>query len=362
MIKQLCAIALFAILSEVSWAEGIGVIKSLTGDVSVERDLQTHASDVAVGFSLHNFDRVTTGADGIAQIVLTAASGVGATITAKSDTSLVFEMQVDSGVKQEAIELLNGSISLEVQPLAAASEFYVRTEGALLRNRGTQFDVTTAVSGDVLVSVNEGTVQCEDANGDILFAVPQRAVEMTEGGVFRNLPVEPSHIGAFRATWAAQRVAAFRTGAQQIALGYAERFIALQPQFDAAYRALMSHRETLDRWYSEDRAAGSTGDIAASRTSLVGADLLHMRRIQFVFERVVNRITRLEHYYEHVARWQDTPQVSFARFFAEFQNQVADIAGRLDTVRYISKLYVQHGGALQLDSVPPIRTGLQTVQ
>ena len=62
MIKHLCAMLLLAFVSEAAWAQDLGVITSLRGNVSVERELQTHASDVAAGFSLQNFDRVTTGA------------------------------------------------------------------------------------------------------------------------------------------------------------------------------------------------------------------------------------------------------------------------------------------------------------
>jgi len=344
---------LLAFVSEAAWAQDLGVITSLRGNVSVERDLQTRVSDVAAGFSLQNFDRVTTGADGAAQIALSPASGLAATITVKSNSSLVVELQAKSGLKQAAIGLLTGSIDLAMQSSAVASELYVRTEGALLRISSTKSEVTTTLSGDLLVSVNEGTIQCEDANGDILFAVPQRAVEMIEGGVFRNVPVQPAHIDAFRNSWAAQRYAAFRTNAQQIASRYAERFIALRSQFDVAYRALMAHRQTLDQWFSEDLAGKSSPDGSASRTASIATGLLHIRRLQFAFERVVNRINGIERYYEEVGRWKDTPQFAFARFFAEFQNQKAQIAERMDTVRYVSKLYVQRGGKVQLDSIPP---------
>ncbi len=336
-------------------ADSIGQVTFLQGSVEIVRGDQTHTSDVDFGFSLENFDQITTGADGVAQLTLDPATGFDATITVQPDTTFNLDLgETDTG-KSGALELMAGSVGLKVQKLSDAAQFEVRSSNAVMGIRGTEFDVATAVSGDLLVTVNEGRVECQDTAGETLFADSERAVENVVDGDFHTLPVAPGKTDDFRRTWMERRIAAFRNNAPQLLGRYAGRYALLRVRFDHAYESLLAKREILDRWFQEDRQRrlASRAQTLNERRQ-IESGLLQLRRIDYVFSRLYYRILALRRYYLTVSRWPDLPGFSAQEFFQRVENDRPQIIERLRTVRYVSKLFVNRQGALPLERLRDI--------
>lgn len=331
-------------------ADSVGEISFLQGSVEIVRGEQSHTSDVDFGFVLENFDQITTGSDGLAEVTLDGSTGFQGTITVQPDTTFYLDLgNTDSG-RSGAVELMAGSVGLQVQKLAEADQFEVRSSNVVMGIRGTKFDVTTAVSGDLLVTVDEGRVECEDSAGSTLFAEPERAVEQVVDGGFQTLPMAVGKGAELRRAWMERRVAAFRAAAPRLIRQTALRYALLRARFDRAYESLMANRDILDKWYQEDRRQQQeeSSQALAERRSVVGA-LIAVRRTEYLFSRLFYRILALRRYYFNVARWNDPPGFSTQQFFRRVENDRGQIAERLRTARYVAKLFVKRSGTLPLE-------------
>jgi len=336
-------------------ADSIGQVSYLQGSVEVVRGDQTHTSDVDFGFSLENFDQITTGSDGVAQLTLDPATGFDATITVQPDTTFNLNLGESDTGKTGALELMAGSVGLKVQKLADSAQFEVRSANAVMGIRGTEFDVATAVSGDLLVTVSEGRVECQDTTGETLYAEPERAVESVVDGDFHTLPVSAGKTIEFRRAWMESRITAFRNNAPQILRRYSVRYDLLRTRFDRAYELLMAKRDVLDRWFQEDRQqrVASRAQMLNESRQIEGG-LLHLRRVDYVFSRLYYRILAMRRYYLTVVRWNDLPGFSAQEFFRRVENDRPQITERLRTVRYVSKLFVKRQGGLPLERLRDI--------
>ncbi len=339
-------------------ADTVGNISSIQGQVSLSRGNQIHSNDLSIGFSLQNFDQITTGGDGIVQVQLDPASGLDGTLTVQPGTTVSIEISAANEGRQAALELMSGMITVKITDSAASLPFAVRTNAAVMKVRGAEFDVATTIAGDMLVSVKAGTVVCEDETGAVLYAEPERAVEQLFGGGFRTRVIQTGKADAFRIEWMKQRLLTFQKAASQTANISVIRYRREKPQFDSAYAALMGQREIIDRWLSEDRSgAPAPQPVAAGEMSRISPDLDALRRIAFYFSRSFYRVKALEQYYQSATRWKNTQDVKFNRFFAEFDNEKGKIADRLQTVRYITRMYAERGGELPLSALPPVPQG-----
>lgn len=350
-----CLLLFLLGISGTASADSVGEISFLQGSVEVARGEQNHTSDVDFGFPLENFDQITTGSDGLVEVTLDGATGFEGTITVQPDTAFYIDLGPTDTGRSGAVELMAGSVGLTVRKLSPSDRFEVRSSNVVMGIRGTRFDVTTAVSGDLLVTVDEGRVACEDNAGSTLYAEPERAVEQLVDGGFQTVPVTAGKGDEFRRAWMERRLAAFREGAPRLIRAAALRYALLRSRFDRAYESLMANREILDRWFQEDRRQQpeDAAQALVERRRIMGA-LIQVRRTEYLFSRLYYRILALKRYYENVARWNDAPGFSTQQFFRRIENDRGRIAERLRTVRYIEKLFVKRGGTLALERLRDI--------
>mgnify|MGYP001191729312 CR=1 FL=1 len=135
-----------SILPVVAAAEGIGLVKITSGEVTIERGKERLAA--AVGLPVHQSDRIVTGPDG--SIGITLADN--AMLSAGPDSVLELEaFRFDPGTHQGKLEvsLESGTLSAIAGKIVEANPeaMKVRTPAAVLGVRGTEFAVHVEESG-----------------------------------------------------------------------------------------------------------------------------------------------------------------------------------------------------------------------
>jgi hypothetical protein len=317
-----------------------GEVDYLEGEVSVHRDGEIlQWPDVDIGLLLERYDLVETGMDGYAEVMVTRETGHESMVRVMQDTAFYFTVESMSTGDRVQFELLGGSLGLKVQKLTGTG-VTVATESAVLGVRGTDFTVTVAPEGSILVTCTEGQVACRNAMGQEFLAEPGRAVEQLRNKQLRELPVDPETIRGFADDWYRQKLDGFVPNAPAIIKGYARQYLEYLDRFNPAYQELMQHNRIFQRWAQDTRAGRSTGEAVKDKIEVSPA-LFRMRRVVFLLEREFFRISNLYRVYQ---RYDIAPErlwsgYSTDEFFREFQKQRRTVAWKLSQVRYILKLY-----------------------
>jgi hypothetical protein len=330
----------------------VGEITYMVAGATITRAGKNIKADF--GTVVENYDSITTTGKGLVEITLSPASGINGTIKVQPNSTLYIEMSSLQGSgKKGSVELLSGSLSTAVKKLSPQSKFEVRSQGAVMGVRGTQFDVVASAAGDVLVTCSEGRVSCEDDEGNSLFAEPGTVVERTAEGIFHDIPVRLSDLGKFQQTWNTEKIDAFKANANKAIADYAERYIELKTRFDQAYRTLLSQKTILDKWYREDarNQIGSTIEIMREKSAIV-RPLMNIKKVTFLFEPVYYRLLELEdlHKQGH-GKGSIGNNMTSDQFFRRLSNESVELKERMANIRYILKLYAKRNEGGLLDDI-----------
>ena len=337
------ALVLLAGLPAAAQAE-IGAIAYMEEGVEIDRNRETiPAWDVFIGMGVENYDLMRTDGTGYAEVELDSPRSAPSIVKISPNTSFYFEMNKIGRDDTTTIGLITGSLSVKVAKLSGRQNVEVATESALMGVRGTDFDVTLSPGGDILVTAEEGRVSCIDDSGQELFAEPGRVVEKRPGELFREVPVAVSDLETFQREWYADRLEVFKANALGAIKFYAGRYLRLKSRFDSAYGDLQGNTQILRKWYEEDRSGRIGGRMESMREKkeLIG-ELLELRKILYMFERVYFRLIELEGYYrEGYGRGQIEPGLSSAAFFNRFNREKRELGEKMAELRYITKLYAK---------------------
>jgi hypothetical protein len=346
--RRICMVALAALaaLALPAFAQNrIGEIVYLENEVALTRNSHTTA-EVDIGTALENYDLLSTGPTGYAEVEVNAPQAPGTVLKISPGTRFYFELNTVGGKNTTTVGMLGGSLSVKVAKLSGRQQVEVATESALMGVRGTTFEVTISPAGDILVDSEEGQVSCIDDSGTELFAEPGTVVEKRPGELFRTVPVAVSSLEQFRREWNAERIEAFKANALRAISFYAKRYTSLKERFDTAYARLESEREVLRKWYEEDRQGrvGGTMDSLREKKRLIGP-LLELRKVLYLFERTYFRLLELQDYYRQgYGRGQIEPGLSSAAFFSRFEREQEELARKMAEIRYVTKLYARRNG------------------
>lgn len=337
------ALVLLAGLPAAAQAE-IGAIAYMEEGVEIDRNRETiPAWDVFIGMGVENYDLMRTDGTGYAEVELDSPRSAPSIVKISPNTSFYFEMNKIGRDDTTTIGLITGSLSVKVAKLSGRQSVEVATESALMGVRGTDFDVTLSPGGDILVTAEEGRVSCIDDSGEELFAEPGRVVEKRPGELFREVPVAVSDLETFQREWYADRLEVFKANALGAIKFYAGRYMRLKSRFDSAYGDLQGNTQILRKWYEEDRHGRMGGRMESMREKkeLIG-ELMELRKILYMFERVYFRLIELEGYYrEGYGRGQIEPGLSSAAFFNRFNREKRELGEKMAELRYITKLYAK---------------------
>ena len=328
----------------VSSQSDVGTIVYMEEGVEIDRNRETIPSwDVFIGMGVENFDLLRTDERGYAEVEVDDPRSAPALVRISPNTSFYFEMNKIGRDQTTTIGMITGSLSVKVAKLSTRQNVEVATESALMGVRGTDFAVTLSPGGDILVTAEEGRVSCIDESGQELFAEPGTVVEKLPGELFREVPVAISDLETFQRDWYADRMEVFKSNALQAIKFYAGRYLRLKNRFNSAYSDLQQESQILRKWYAEDRREeiGGRMETMREKKELIG-DLLELRKILYIFERVYFRLVELEEYFSQgYGRGQIEPGLSAAAFFNRFDREKQMLGEQMGEIRYVTKLYAK---------------------
>ena len=330
----------------------VGHVVYLKGEPSGVRAGRPLWLGIGLGLPVRPFDFFSTGSDELLEIETADAAGVLATIRLQPDSVVYLDLVPGAGERTHEIRLLSGSVSVFMRDADPASQLSVVAPPLRVDAAGAAYDVTLVPSGDVLVTVGSGVVRVRDSellrptggapgadNGDAgriqgdagrirtLYADPARAVEFARDGTMRTVPMTPGRADRLRSVWRRDVAPRSDAEARRIADDLQTLIAELLPQFETAYRELMSRRDILDRWMETDRQERNP----LARPEVTAAEV---RQIESEMEAAHQLLRRLE-----TAWYRDNALQSDAATAAVLEEQ-------MHTVRYSVRLYLERMAGL----------------
>jgi hypothetical protein len=335
-----CALVCFG---QNSTTQVTGTIDYLEGIVDVHRDGEIlDWTMVDIGFDLEQFDLLETGSGGYAEIIVESPSSSGNLVRVRENTAFYLDFEEKGDTKETRLKMLTGSLAVKVQKVTGVGEVTVQTESAVMGVRGTEFTVTAAPEGSILVTCETGRVSCSDDAGREFFAVPGNAVEKTRDSTMRDLSIDIGDIEMFRQQWIDQKIDNFIPNSSLVMKSFVETFVDRSDRFNSAYNELMKHSSVFKRW-ERDIDAGRSVSSAVTDKIQVSPAIFKMRSNLFIFEHSYYRIKGLDRIYKdyNIPSFRIHSGYSLDDFFRDFEKSSRNFAWKLSQVRYIFKLYAK---------------------
>jgi hypothetical protein len=296
---------------------------------------------VQIGMEVQNLDLLKTGRTGYAELSLDDPQS--ATVKLSPGTTFYLERSTVGRGQRTSVGAITGSIAVKVQKLGPNQQVQVASESALMGVRGTTFEVTLSPAGDLLVTCSEGEVVVREESGAEVSAMPGTVVAQPAGEDFRSVPVDAAELTRFRQEWYAERLAVLKANPLKAIRFYALRYAVLRERFNRAYASLAAEGRILQKWYDEDRRGqvGGNMEILREKRRLI-RNLLELRKVLFVFERVHFRLAELEEYYRQgYGEGTLDGSLTSRAFFQALDRDRDVLERRMAEVRYVTKLYAR---------------------
>jgi hypothetical protein len=301
------------------------MLTALEGAVSVVRSGTLIPSDrIDEGFPLEDFDTILTGHTGHAEVRVSAATGVAATVRLDNDTSLYLDVSVLKTEQTAGVELLAGGVTVQVASVQGRSVVEVRTDTGAFSQAGPGFRVVMAPSGETLVTARAGSVSCRVGNR-VVTAEPGTVVEASAG--VKTIPVNVSTLDAYESGWLSNKKQFLRDQSSLLFRLIGTRYQLQVSQFQRAW----------DR--NQREAAGPPRAILAATADL--------RRSAYPLERSMPRVQALRKLFDEglIAPGFELSRGYTAKdFFKAWDQESADWNDRLTQARAFYKSVVESSG------------------
>ncbi|WP_041397316.1 FecR family protein [Spirochaeta africana] len=338
MINRLLTVLVVMLLAAAGAAadEPVGSVAYLEGQPGIVRGGRPITDTVDFGFSLYNLDHIRTDQSSVIEFSLLAHTGMEGRVTVQPESE--FYLAFDQGRRESTVHLLRGSSSFSVDRIPRGRSFSVRTSGAVMGVRGTDFTIDTAGQGEYLVTTGSGRVEVRAEDGATAMAVPGQAVEFTVVNGFRAVALAAGQEHDFRTRWREQRLEALRANPEAAVADFSRRYRAARDEFLQRYEELMTHEDIIDRWILEDRQGRQSSTMEQmQQKSAVAGPLMRMAAHMVIFERLYYRTAELRHQLDLADFQESDPR----EFFTEFDRDAAVLQERLDMLRYVFRLYAE---------------------
>lgn len=320
-------------------AQSVGKLVYFEGDIKIVRNERVYtAADLEFGDPIENYDMISTGARSLLEISLNPNTGVAGNIKLSPSSSFYLELSPLQRAQTAGVELVAGKVALNISRMSGSSGLQVRTGGAVMGVRGTQFNVSFGAGGETLVATSEGKVEVTNDDGKVLFSTPGSVVEVGER--FRSIPVAVSSLENFEKNWGTERIEALKGNAGRAIVNFAARYDKLYADFNRAMDRLNREKTVLNKWKDEHKRGtiGSMMDINKEKKVIV-PHLLSLRKTLFMFERIYFRLTELKEYSASVLNTPIRRGYTVGDFYKQFDKDAGSLAQQMATVRFVMKLY-----------------------
>lgn len=349
--KRLIVIAacLLIVVSAAAAQTLFGEIEYVEGDVTLSRGGKS-LGDLNIGDEVQVDDFIKTGPDGAAVIALNRSTGMRGSLSVKPRSAVYVRMSQDSSGSKTTLELVAGQIGSKVAKLSGSPTLQVRTDTAVMGVRGTEFGVSTSVSGNIVIYCTEGAVETTD--GESTVQVPAgKAVEKRPAERLRMLPVAVSNPDEFAKRWIADEIEAFRANPARVVAFYEKRYADLSVRFMAALDELQ-RKAALQKWIEEDKTGARvnprSADSLREKKELIQS-FLELRKILFLFERIYYRLDEAVDLVSGTPgeRAELRPGLTVGAFLRQFRDGRERLAKMMAFFRYAERLYAlrNEGGA-----------------
>lgn len=336
---------LFCFSAVFSFASGVAKITFVDGDVKILRHAQAVNPDlIDEGFELENYDTVTTGAKSQLEIKLNPSTGITGTIKLSPSTSFYLELSALKSEQVAGVELLAGSLAVKVGKMFGKSGLQVRTESTVMGVRGTQFHVICSPAGDLLVTADEGRVECRNDQSSF-FSEPGTVVEfLPTEKQFRSLPVSAPTLNSYENQWKEKRLAALKTNAPRALKFFAARYQQKFSETARSYARLQDEgQKVIALWKSQDRegTVSAPEKLLAEKRTMAGL-LIHVRQQIVLLERYYYRVGEIRQYATEGAVPSDSEisrNYTAKDFFRQLEKDEANLQQWMGEYRYLMKLY-----------------------
>ncbi len=343
------AVCLLAAVSAAAAQPLFGEIEYVEGEVTLSRGGKS-LGDLNIGDEVQVDDFIKTGADGVAVIALNRSTGMRGTLSVKSKSAVYVRMSQDSSGPKSTLELVAGQIGSKVSKLSGSPTLQVKTDTAVMGVRGTEFGVSTSVSGNVVIFCTEGAVETTDGESTMQVSAG-KAVEKRPAERLRLLPVAVSNPDEFARRWIADEIEAFRANPGRVVAFYEKRYTDLSARFVSALDELQ-RKAALRKWIEEDKAGTRinprSADALREKKELVQS-FLELRKILFLFERIYYRLDEAADLVSGTPgeRTEIRPGVTVGAFLRQFREERDRLAKMMAFFRYAERLYAlrNEGGA-----------------
>ena len=318
-----------------------GEIEYVEGEVTLSRGGKS-LGDINIGDEVLVDDFIKTESDGVAVISLDRTTGMRGTLSIKARSAVYVRVTQDSSGPKSTLELVAGQVGAKVAKLSGSPTLQVRTDTAVMGVRGTEFGVSTSVSGNVVIYCTEGAVEATD--GESTVQVPRgKAVEKRPAERLRLLPVAVSSPEEFAKRWIAEEIEAFRANPVRVLAFYEKRYADLGARFMTALDELQ-RKAALRKWIEEDKAGSAvnprSADALREKKELVQG-ILEIRKILFLFERIYYRLDEASDLVTGTAgeRAELRPGLTAGAFLRQFRDERDRLARMMAFFRYAERLY-----------------------
>jgi hypothetical protein len=326
------------------FGEVIGMIEYIDGDIEITRNgAIIESSDLEEGSEIENYDLIRTYNNSELTIIITSPLSPGTVMDIEPDTVITLEINTQENKKVSTFDMLTGGLALKVKELTQDQDVRVQTESAVMGVRGTSFSVGSSPGGDILVTCEEGEVECVNDEGKSLRAIPGQVVEQRPGELFKQVAVRVSNLKKFRQEWIAERIEAFKPNALRAIKFYAGLYVIQLKKFNRQYTILMKNKDIIEKWTKEEKAdkTGSSMEIIKEKKRLIGT-LFRLRRILFIFERIYFRLLELKTYHDQgYGHGKIKPGLTTEQFFKAFDKESKELGKKVAQIRFIVKLYTK---------------------
>jgi hypothetical protein len=320
----------------------LGIIGYMDGEVDVFRDGEYIPwQQVTIGLKMEKYDLMETDTGSYAEVELDSPISSGTLLKINENTAFYFDFNQQSGRKQANVNLLAGSLGMKVQKLTGTGEVTVSTESAVMGVRGTDFRVTTAPDGSILVTCVEGEVACRNKKGEQFSAKPGQAVEQEQDEELRSLFIDAADIETFEKQWLDQKIEAFLAGSLGALKRYVPTYNEYKKRFNDAYADLMEYNGVFQRWEQYSAGEGPDMGSAVKDKVAVSTAVFKMRSIMFLFEHVFYRIWGISGLYDagRVETGRLWSGYTTEDFFRDFKREEKNLSWKMAQVRHVFKLY-----------------------
>jgi hypothetical protein len=332
-------------------AKVVGTVIYVSGDVTITRNGATMSGgQIRMGSPVEDYDLIRTGAKGLMELTVKTVKNERIQLKVRNNTTFAVEMgKLSAGKEVATFRMMTGTLACKVDKLSG-SRVQVKTKSAAMGVRGTEFEVTTAPTEDLLVTCEEGEVVCT-REGEEEIVKPGNVIElMADEGKFRNLRVTKAQLANYRKNWFIKRIEVFKAVAPRIVRGLAKTFDVSYRGLIKSYRALNQSSHVINKWKREDRTGkiGSRAELLREKKKIIGA-LFRIKTSLFIFQHVYYRLLELEYYVEQGYGAND-PAVK--KFYADLARKKRNIERMLAEITYVFKLYaIRNGGYFPADAI-----------